>query len=230
MMAPVASWSGCYAGGNIGFGWQRNRTTDVDPTNAGLFADAGSDTGSGVVGGGQIGCDHQFSGGWVIGVQGMFDGADVSGRHIAPFAYSGDTTEAFSTKADWFTTLTARLGYTVTPDTLLYVKGGAAWVHENSGDVAPTAVAPATPYAGGATDTRAGYAVGAGAEYRFSINWSSFAEYDYIGLGSKTSGYTYNCGAACGFPDPYLYSNRNNFQTVLVGLNYRFGGPLVARY
>jgi opacity protein-like surface antigen len=62
------------------------------------------------------------------------------------------------------------------------------------------------------------------------MNWSVFAEYSYIGLGSKTRGYTYNCGAGCGFPDPYLYSDKNNFQSVLVGVNYRFGGPVVAKY
>ena len=57
-----------------------------------------------------------------------------------------------------------------------------------------------------------------------------FAEYNYAGFSSKTSAFTYNCGAACGFNDPYLFSPKQNFQTVLVGLNYRWGGPVVARY
>jgi len=231
-IAPmVPSWTGCYVGGNIGYGWQRTSTTDVDPSNAGFFSDVGRDTGSGVVGGGQVGCDYQFAGNWVVGIQGMFDGADVKGSHIDPFAYSRDTSEYHAAKADWLATLTARLGYSVTPDILLYVKGGGAWVHDTVTDADPVAFAGGFPaYSGQATSTRAGWTVGAGGEYRFTANWSVFAEYDYIGLGSKTSGYTYNCGAGCGFPDPYLYSDRNNFQTVLVGLNYRFGGPVVARY
>jgi len=226
----VSSWTGCYVGGNIGYGSQRNRTTDVDPSNAGFFSDVGSDTGSGVVGGGQVGCDYQFAGNWVVGIQGMFDGADVKGSHIDPFAYSGDTSEYHSAKADWFGTLTARLGYAVTPDTLLYVKGGAAWVHETFIDADPVATGGLPVYSGQATTARTGWTVGGGGEYKFSMNWSVFVEYDYIGLGSKTSGYSYNCGAACGFPNPYLYSDRNDFQTVLVGLNYRFGGPVVAKY
>ncbi len=230
-IAPVVtSWTGCYVGGNIGYGWQRNSTTDVDPSSIGLFSDVGRDTGSGIAGGGQVGCDYQFAGNWVIGIQGMFDGADVKGSHVAPFAYSGDNTESHSTKADWFGTLTARLGYAVTPDTLFYVKGGGAWVHENFTDVDPTAVDPFPAYSGQAAGTRAGWTVGGGGEYKFNMNWSVFAEYNYIGLGSKTTGYSYSCGAACFFPNPYLYSDKNNFQTVLVGLNYRFGGPLLARY
>jgi outer membrane immunogenic protein len=230
-MAPtVSSWTGCYVGGNIGYGWQRNSTTDVDPSNAGFFSDVGSDTGSGVVGGGQVGCDYQFVGNWVVGIQGMFDGAGVKGSHIDPFAYSSDTTESHSTKADWFGTLTARLGYAVAPDTLLYVKGGGAWVHETFTDVDPTAFGLFPAYSGGATSTRTGWTVGGGGEYKFNMNWSVFAEYNYIGLGRQTSGYSYNCGAGCGFPNPYLYSDKNNFQMVLVGLNYRFGGPVVAKY
>jgi outer membrane immunogenic protein len=126
-IAPVvSSWTGCYVGGNIGYGRQRNSATDVDPSNFGFFSDVGSDTGHGVVGGGQVGCDYQFAGNWVVGVQGMFDGADVRGSHLDPFAYSGDFSEFHSAKADWFGTLTARLGYAITPDTLLYVKGGGA--------------------------------------------------------------------------------------------------------
>ncbi len=229
-MVAVSSWTGCYVGGNIGYGWQRNHTTDVDPSNAGFFADVGGDTGSGVVGGGQVGCDYQFAGNWLVGIQGMFDGAGVKGSHIDPFAYSGDFSESHSTNADWFVTLTARLGYLVTPDTLFYVKGGAAWVHEKFTDADPVAAPPFPAYTGQASGSRVGWTVGSGAEYKFNMNWSVFAEYNYIGLGSKTSAYSYDCGVACGFPNPYLLSDRNYFQTVLVGLNYRFGGPVVAKY
>ena len=227
--APVQSWTGCYVGGNIGYGQQRTSTTDVDSFNVYGPYDMGSDTGSGAVGGGQVGCDYQFAGNWVVGIEGMFDGADVKGSHTDPFSYSGDTTEYHSAKADWFGTLTARFGYAVTPGTLLYVKGGGAWVHDTFADADPSGTFY-PPYSGQATTTRTGWTIGGGGEYKFSVNWSVFAEYNYIGLGSRTSGYTYNCGAGCYFPNPYLFSDKNNFQTVLVGLNYRFGGPVVAKY
>jgi outer membrane immunogenic protein len=179
-------------GGNIGYGWQRTSTTDVDPFDAGHPDDVGSGTGSGVVGGGQVGCDYQFAGNWVVGIQGMFDGAGVNESHIVPFSYSGDTTEYHSAKADWFGTLTARLGYAVSPDTLLYVKGGGAWVHDTFTNADPSGTFY-PPFSGQATTTRTGWTIGGGGEYKFSVNWSVFA-------------------------------------TVLVGLNYRFGGPVVAKY
>jgi outer membrane immunogenic protein len=229
-MAPVVyTWTGCYVGGNLGYGWQRTSTTDVDPSNAGAFADAGTDRGHSVVGGGQIGCDYQFGSNWVVGVQGMLDGSDVHSSHIASLAYAGDNTELFSTGTNWFGTLTARLGYAVSPQTLLYVKGGAAWVHTNYLD-ADSSGTLFLPYSGGASSTRTGWTIGGGGEFRLTQNWSIFAEYNYIGLGSKTLAFSYNCGAVCGFNNPYLFSVKQDLQMVLVGLNYRFGGPVVAKY
>jgi outer membrane immunogenic protein len=226
--APVSTWTGCYAGGNIGGGWQKTTTRDAEPTTAPPL-DTGADTGTGVVGGGQIGCDYQVTPNWVVGIQGMFDGADLKGSHVAPFAYAGDTTETFSSKTDWLATLTGRIGYAVSPQALLYVKGGAAWVHSHYSDADPSAV-PIVPYLGVASATRTGWTLGGGSEYLLGRNWSVFAEYDYIGLGSDTLAFTYNCGAACGFNNPYHYSEKQNLQTVLVGLNYRFGGPVFAKY
>jgi outer membrane immunogenic protein len=63
---PPMTWTGCYIGANVG----------------GIFGHAKADFGfgelstnnSGFAGGGQIGCDYQFTGGWVIGIRNMFDG------------------------------------------------------------------------------------------------------------------------------------------------------------
>ena len=75
--APVMiyNWSGCYIGGNIGGGWKRNslNTTTTFLGTPVAFTNLGSDNGSSVIGGAQIGCDYQFAGNWVAGVQGMFD-------------------------------------------------------------------------------------------------------------------------------------------------------------
>jgi outer membrane immunogenic protein len=229
---PLANWTGCYGGGNIGAGWQRTAVTDAEAGTQPPL-DAGSDTGLGFVGGGQIGCDYQFASNWVVGMQGMFDGASVNGNHLASIAYAGDASEAFSSKVDWFSTLTARLGYAVMPQTLLYVKGGAAWARESYTDVDPSGLVN-PPYAGQAAGTRTGWTIGAGGEYLFTPNWSVFAEYNYVDFGSKVFAFNYSCGAACGpaFPDPYHYAEKQNLQTVLVGLNYRFNwgnGSLAAR-
>jgi outer membrane immunogenic protein len=221
-MVPVSTWTGCYVGGNVGAGWSRAQTNDDDPTAAGS-ADAGRHTATGIVGGGQIGCDYQFASNWVVGVQGMFDGADVRGSHLAPFAYNGTNTETFSSKVDWFVTATARLGYLVTPQTLLYVKGGGAWVHTKYSDADPSGTVY-NPFVGNSSATRTGWTIGGGGEYKFSPNWSVFAEYNYVGLGTNTSPYYYTCTGRCNFlANPFHYANRQDLQTVLVGLNYRFG-------
>jgi outer membrane immunogenic protein len=206
--APVASWTGCYLGGNLGGAWQHNHTYDPEA----LF-DTGGDSGSGFIGGGQIGCDYQFSNNWVIGIQDMFDGTDISSSHI----YPGDAPETLGTDTKWVDTLTGRLGYAVTPQTLLYVKGGGAWARVNYSDIYPGA------YDGQADVTRSGWTIGGGLEYAFLTNWSAFAEYNYIDLGNQNVALAYTCTGACGFPNPYTYTVSHNISEFLVGVNYRFG-------
>src|SRR5690242_4704160 len=78
--APVATWTGCYVGANIGGAWANEDYVDplaIPP------APLGGHTASGVIGGGQVGCDYQF-GNFVIGARGMFDGADLTGNHVFP--------------------------------------------------------------------------------------------------------------------------------------------------
>src|SRR6185295_1534831 len=61
-VAPVVpmTWTGCYLGGNIGFGWTKKEYSR--PANG---ANDGFHTADGFVGGGQVGCDYQFAGNWV---------------------------------------------------------------------------------------------------------------------------------------------------------------------
>jgi outer membrane immunogenic protein len=223
---PVFNWTGCYVGGNVGFGSQDNHA--YDPL---IGAYAGSDTSTGVVGGGQIGCDWQ-TGPMVFGVQGMFDGTSLSGNHLSPLAPTG--TETMGTDTRWFATQTARIGFTATPQALFYVKGGAAEASFRYSDNDPTFFAGPTygsPYAGSGSSTRFGWTVGAGFEYAFTPNWSVFAEYNYMGFGNNSTTLNYTAPNPANAL-PYSYNFTNNLQTVLVGVNYRFnlGGPVVARY
>jgi outer membrane immunogenic protein len=50
---PVASWTGCYVGGNLGGAWGSREIT----TSVGTFS--GSSSSARFAGGGQIGCDYQ---------------------------------------------------------------------------------------------------------------------------------------------------------------------------
>jgi outer membrane immunogenic protein len=204
--APVVTWTGCYVGGNIGGGWALKdwANPSSNPENPG---DRGTAALGGFVGGGQIGCDYQFSGSWVIGIQGMFDGASLKGDILDSFDPDFDLTN----RVEWFATITGRLGYALIPTGLLYVKGGVAWVHDR--DV----VLESGVLFDRADSTRTGWTAGVGFEYMFLPSWSAFVEYDYMGFGTKTIPFTAPGG---GFSENW--DIRQNVQAVLVGLNFRF--------
>jgi len=131
----IYNWSGCYIGGNVGGGWKRN-TLSSTTTFLGTpvaFTDLGSDNGSSVIGGAQIGCDYQFAGNWVAGIQGMFDFGNIDSSHQIPgfpgFVETSRVKDIFS--------VTGRVGYLFTPQLLGYVKGGGAWARTNQSILGP---------------------------------------------------------------------------------------------
>jgi opacity protein-like surface antigen len=67
----------------------------------------------------------------------------------------------------------------VTPPSLLYVKGGAAWVQDHN----------ILTFAGGNQSTpdatMPGWTAGGGLEYAIAPRWSIFIEYDDIGLETR---------------------------------------------
>jgi outer membrane immunogenic protein len=220
-VAPVSNWTGCYIGGNAGYGWQTNT-----PTDPSFGSDLGHASSGGFMGGGQIGCDYQFSGNWVIGVQGMFDGSSVNSSYAVPSAYAGDPFETMSFKTDWVGTLTGRIGYVITPQTLLYFKGGGAWSRTSFSDADPSGLSY-SPFLGQGNALLSGWTIGGGAEYAIDPHLTAFFEYDYIDVRNNNVPLTYDCGAGCGFANPYPYQETQKTQTVLVGLNYRFNiGPM----
>jgi outer membrane immunogenic protein len=115
----VRNWTGCYIGGNGGYGWAPKDFSDVASG-----ASLGSHTAEGGVAGGQVGCDYQ-TGPWVFGIRGMFDWADMTGSHT-------DLASAtiYNTRVKSFETAVGRVGYTLMPNTLVYALGGFAWVQD----------------------------------------------------------------------------------------------------
>jgi len=82
-MMPVFSWTGCFVGGQGGWGWQRSRINQFAQHSSEftLFhsLSSGSVDTSGAVFGGQIGCNLQLPNSFVVGVQGTFLGTDING-------------------------------------------------------------------------------------------------------------------------------------------------------
>ena len=118
---PIMTWTGCYIGGNVG-GVFTQQSADF---NVGSI----SHDNDGFTGGGQIGCDYQWAGGWVIGFRNMFNGTSGGGKTVT---INGFSDEAFNNATvnfsnQWFDALTARLGYAWGPAWLMYFQGGAVW-------------------------------------------------------------------------------------------------------
>jgi outer membrane immunogenic protein len=215
---PVWSWTGCYVGGNVGAGWTRqdqNRIDILGPTIAPVVAGPapaayGVESDNSLIGGGQVGCDYQFSQQWVVGIQGQFDWGSMTGSHVLP----AFPTFTMYDRTRNFDTLTARLGYAFKPGLLAYVKGGAAWTRDSD-----TLLQPSGALSESAVWTASGWTVGGGLEYRIVGNWSVFAEYDYLGFGTKTLTFVAPPGLSSAGEQVAIAQDVQEFK---LGVNYRF--------
>jgi outer membrane immunogenic protein len=233
MAAPVYSWTGCYVGAHVGFGWGRHDISasnfSFGPGGTAITATNGLDSSSGVFGG-QLGCNYQFSGNWVVGLQGDFAGSSMSGDVADPWdrIFPGPFPGTIGVKTDWLASVTARLGMTAWDNrALFYVKGGAAFdrnrfdFNRSSYCFAYNGCRDRNP-----DETRVGWTVGAGAEWVLSSslpNWTAFAEYNYYGFGSD--GASYPVGLAGIDARNALASAHQDIQTVKVGVNYKLFTP-----
>ncbi len=177
VIAPPISWSGCYIGGNAG-GVSARIEHGFSLPGANVQS-TGRDTG--FIGGGQIGCNWQYSPGWVFGVEGDVNYAGVKRSSNFAFAVLGeDVAGSQTTKLRWLTTIRGRLGPTW-DRSFLYLTGGAA-IGGVKSSVAAIDENGAT-YLGSASATRFGWTVGAGYEYAFSRTISGKLEYLHFDLG-----------------------------------------------
>ena len=120
MIAAVYDWSGFYVGVNGGWGSSRKSWDFVTP--AGVFvANEGSHDATGGTVGGQIGYRWQASQ-WVFGLEAQGNWADFHGRNVQPLAFPAFSND---THVDAFGLFTGQVGVAFN-NALLYVKGGAA--------------------------------------------------------------------------------------------------------
>jgi outer membrane immunogenic protein len=233
--APIVAiydWTGFYVGGNIGYSWGRSSDTSTLTNAAGTVLLTTSDKSdlNGIVGGGQIGYNWQTQN-WVWGLEADIQGTGekgsraftftpVLGPGIGNFVLNIAIPFALTQKIDWFGTVRGRVGILATPKVLLYATGGLAYGEVNSSETVGTAV----PSAFSNSSTKVGWTVGAGIEGAIGGNWTAKLEYLYVDLGTVSSSYT--------LPSTNIisYSSRITDNVLRVGLNYKFGGPVVAKY
>jgi outer membrane immunogenic protein len=234
----VYNWTGFYAGLNLGWGSIHDRGDPFCVTPAGVLNGVGCDTtnvpgahirGSGILGGGQIGYNWQ-AGHLVYGLEADIQGTDIKGslNILGPFntvggGNSGPASFTADEKLSWLGTVRGRVGY-AWDRVLLYGTGGLAYGEVK---VDQNTIFPGLIYPSSASSTRTGWVAGGGIEWAFSGNWSAKAEGLYYDLGNiSTSGGPIPAGGL------YLGGKTFNVQGVIAraGVNYRFGGPVVAKY
>jgi outer membrane immunogenic protein len=249
-MEPAYNWAGFYIGVNGGYGWKDPSVSlmpnDVVAATATSLLPASYNI-SGGLGGVQGGYNWQFNQSWLLGLDVDFDWSNLHGSGVSNFGFNGGPASFIADeKIDSFGTVKARLGYLPTDKLLLFGTGGFAYGHirENVtlnanpesgrgfGDLAFFCVTGTNCFNGSSTRTAVGWTAGAGFEYAFWQNVSVKFEYQFVDLGH---GNNVNIVAASSFPvtTPSSFTAHYGdvtFNVVKVGLNYRFGGPSVARY
>jgi outer membrane immunogenic protein len=210
--APIYSWGGFYVGANVGGAWARSNVTDVNGFASGaLPGTVTSIDRSGFLGGGQIGYNWQ-TGAFVFGIEGDGGWMDLGGKTLLTGTSSNSMVGLRSAA---YGDITGRAGYAF-DRALLYVKGGYA-VMDNAAAFSTNAAF--TPSFSG---TSTGYTVGGGVEYKITQNWSAKVEYMHFDFGHSLN---YSL-----VPPTFPFTQTLRVETVKFGINYLFGGPVVAKY
>jgi long-chain fatty acid transport protein len=250
IMPAVYDWNGFYVGANGGYSFGRAET---DLTFPGAPVVSGHSNINGMLAGGQAGYNWQFNPKWVFGVEGDLQWARQSGELdiidgpfcVTPVVTFGlapttctSTTASLEQRLAWFGTGRLRLGVLPAPEWMLYATGGVAFgeiqnsvsiVNQTTSGIVfpgvpPSTVTASATAAGSANNDRIGWTIGAGTEFVLHGAWTGKFEYLYVDYGTFSNTYTV-AGA------PVLTTSTHMIDNVLrLGLNYHFGGPVVAKY
>jgi outer membrane immunogenic protein len=216
--APVVGydWNGFYIGGYYGTAVGEGRIRTDPPGNPfGTRTGQVNVNSGGITLGGTVGYNWQFAPAWLVGLEADAGtlGIDRTFKEYNDVIISGS-------KANWYGTLRGRFGY-VTGPSLLYVTGGAAFVHITDTFGGDSITIPATA----AVTTRTGWTVGAGIETKLSRNWTTKTEYLFIDAGSYTVGTDpFGTGVAPGSGGLVPTTVDHTYHVIKTGLNYKLDG------
>ena len=214
-MAPVApavpeivSWNGAYVGLQAGMVSSQTGLNFISPVTPYDIAYPTNTITQGLVGG-RFGYDLQFNR-VVVGVVADAD-LRIGSASWLPNNTIAQDPYGWKTTSNWDAGVRARAGYLVTDSFLAYATGGLALAnYKLSNPSYPGAAAWGFDNLWGGT--RVGWAVGAGAEYKITKNWSLNVEYLYSDFGKHST----DLGGG------YSMKSKIDSNTVKVGVNYRF--------
>jgi len=222
-VAPPFSWTGCYLGGTLGGAFARKDVTDpvqlVQDSFNGAPVTQGITTArlspDGAIIGGQIGCDYQFAGNAVIGIEGFAAGLTNKSSNDVLLPLGSPDIATVQATTDFLTSVTGRLGYAF-DSVLVYGRGGVAMAGDK---YVVFGSFLGTPFSFTGLENRFGWVAGAGVEWAFSPHWSVNFEYDYYGFGTR-SVTMFDAG------NVFLGSVkvRQDIQVAKVGLNFHSWG------
>lgn len=226
---PAFSWEGFHFGVNGGYGGGSVDSYStllappvvIPPVGFAASAQSSRSISGGIVGF-QSGYLWQFSNNVVLGYE-----SDIQWSGVRSSAQNGAFNFAnVQNRLSWFATERVRAGYAF-GRFLPYVTGGLAY-----GRVRATAAqaAGAAVYQGYGSSTRAGFAVGAGAEYALTNNLSVKAEYLYVelqGVHGAGAGVT----SVAAFPVAFGQFRTGRYGTHIAraGLNYTIDMGTIGR-
>ncbi len=224
----VPTWSGFYAGANVGGAWSNNSVA-----LSGLGAAAGwaryypnpfrarKVDGSGVIGGSEIGYSRQI-GSIVVGVEADYSGrSDVASLTSACGAWPCTVYE--NQRLDWVVSARGRIGFAPASQTLFYATGGFAVGGASGLSRLDTA---STQYDIAGYESKTGWTAGGGVEYAISRQWSLKVEYLFVNLGNMTL--IANSAPENLFQTKTVFDDREYI--VRAGVNYHVGANYAPLY
>jgi outer membrane immunogenic protein len=211
VVTPAYDWSGFYVGvfGGGGFG-NHNYNNALGPVGFANYT-VNYDS-SGAVAGGEAGYNMQ-SGNMVFGIEASGTWSDIKGSDLSQQLGVAD-----ASNLRWVGTVLARGGIAV-DRLLLFFTGGWAF-----GDIVHTSTAFGFPV-DQFTNGRSGLAAGGGIGYAITDNLIGKFEYRFYELGRY-----YRQGNPLTPNGQLPYTVDNTYSVVTLGLDYKFGGPVVAKY
>jgi outer membrane immunogenic protein len=236
---PPPTWTGFYAGLNLGGGWGADsgysnvwQVIPINASSATLYnITAPNYVKGGVLGGGQIGYNYQLSPMFVVGAEADIQGSTMGSGGSNQYALLTTITQTNNNASlgyivgptggqksiPWFGTVRGRVGVTPMSNLLIYGTAGFGYgsVQYSSG--------------GAQSTTQVGWSAGGGVEWMFMRNWSAKAEYLYMNIAGQNTDPWGVTGAQV-----TNINNNTRWNLVRAGVNYHFNldepAPINAKY